>query len=353
MRRWCLWHALQRRSSDKYLNRTLIFISIYLKDDEYDESEEDETEENFVTETESTTTETPETTTESIPIVTPIAAAATASANDDKDYESILPLDAFASTLATNSEIDDGRETTTELPYIVDVGVRNENEIVKFSPPISTSIIDDSNSDIESSSYASYIVPLKIILPVEHVHKTKHDNGSFERFNYILLKVDDASYHEHIYSDNSDFLLPVERNTKSPTTKSVSGNSATETATNTSNMINADRHEIISDPIQRDNNNANGREDSDTVLVDSQGYRYALSKHYNIMDEQGASAVEFDEIAMVRDWTQTKSNHSSKRILIDHTPKPTTVEPTQKSNVHNELYEGHYAKIFQWLHYHL
>lgn len=252
----------------------------------------------------------------------------------------------FTSTQSINFQID-GQETTTELPNIVDNVVRNENEIVKFSPPISTSIIDDSISDIESSSYASYIVPLKIILPVEHIHKTKN-NDTFERFNYILLKVDDASYHEHIYSDNSDFLLPVERNTTSPTAKPVFDiENNTETTTNTPNIINSDTREIISEPIQRD--------DSDTVLVDSQGYRYELGKHYKIMDDQGTSVVEFDEIAMVREKMTNKShNQISKRILVnddDETIKTTT--ESQKNNLHSELYEGHYAKIFQWLHYHL
>lgn len=305
---------------------------------EYDDEDEIEDEESFVTETESTTisetTEPPESTSDLL---------TTPAANDDDDVN-VPQLNSLTTTEMTNDEL----EITTELPNIVDNVVRNENEIVKFSPPISTSIIDDSNSDVESSSYASYIIPLKIILPIEHVHKTK-ENNTFERFNYILLKVDDASYHEHIYSDNSDFLLPVERNTTTPTEKPVFDiENNTEITTNTTNMINSNGREMILDPIQSDEN-------TDTVLVDSQGYRYELGKHYKILNEQDVSIVEFDEIEMQRDKIPNKShNQISKRILVDdnETIKSTTEQP-QKNHLNNEQYEGHYAKIFQWLHYHL
>lgn len=260
-----------------------------------------------------------------------------------------MQLDSFTSTQSINTEID-GQETTTEIPNIGDnVVLRNENEIVKFSPPISTSIIDDSISDVESSSYASYIVPLKIILPVEHVHKTT--NNSYERFNYILLKIDDASYHEHIYSDNSDFLLPVVRNTTSPTAKPVFDiENTTEIVTSTPNLINSNGREMIIESPKND--------DTDLVLVDSQGYRYELGKHFQILDDESTSIVEFDEIAMLREKfreqmpTKSTPKPISKRILINDDEIKATTEP-QKINLPNEPYEGHYAQIFQWLHYRL
>lgn len=249
----------------------------------------------------------------------------------------------------TSFEFDTQIPRTDSPPYI-DAMARNENEIVKFSPPISTSILDD-NTDVESSSYASYVVPLKIILPIEHVHRSTK-NDTFERFNYILLKVDDSSYHEHIYSDNSDFLLPVEpinRNIlQSADVKTVSENEYT--ADTTPNMINVIEPETqtefnIEQHIQHD--------DSDAILVDAAGYQYELSKHYEVVNEHGTPVIEFDEIAMLRpDDPDKPHNQISKRILNnDDAPKPTTAtESTQKNN---DRYENHYAKLLQWIHYHL
>lgn len=249
--------------------------------------------------------------------------------NDESSTETVTRLDL------------DSSNPSTEWQNLVE-DVRNENEIIKFHVPTSTPLIDD---DLESSSYASYVVPLKVILPVEHVHKTSA-NDSFERFNYILLKVDDASYHEHISSDTSDILFPV--------AKKMMGAAEAENNTEpTTNPTVFDSVQLSRDSIQND--------DSDTVLVDAQGYRYELGKHYNILDEHGTSVVEFDEIDMIKAEMENKPiNHISKRILTDDKPmtttKPsTTAKPHEqaKSNSSDDRYEGHYAKIFQWLHWHL
>lgn len=250
-------------------------------------------------------------------------------------------LDELVTTLPSDNM---DQTTSTELPNFIDNIFRNENEISKLSSPISTSILDDS-SDVESSSYASYVIPLKIILPVEHVHKSEK-NGSFERFNYILLKVDDATYHEHISSDNTDFLLPVDEKFNAATMKPDSDSEKeNHTDDNIPNALDADGKKSIAKPMQ------NG--EGDTILVDSQGYRYELGKHYQIMDEQGTAVVEFDDIEMERPKVLAKSNAPvSKRVLSDEDiPKPTT--ESAKANIANDKYEGHYAKIFQWLHYHL
>lgn len=247
-------------------------------------------------------------------------------------------------TQPTNSEFD---ETTTEPTNTIE-SIRNENEIVTFSPPVVTTSLDDS-TEMDSSSYASYVVPLKIILPVEHVHKSAK-NDSFERFNYILLKVDDVSYHEHIYSDNSDFLFPVRRNTSLPTLTSASDNdsdidSNTEASTMALNSVDSEGSETSAETYQQRD------ETNDNILVDSQGYRYKLGKHYQLLNEYGTAVVEFDDLLLDRSESpkkKTTTNQITKRVLNDDDA------PTTKADPHNNKnHEQHYAKIFQWLHYHL
>lgn len=226
---------------------------------------------------------------------------------------------------------------------------RNGNEIFKFNPSINTGI--DDGLDIDSTSDAPYVIPLKIILPVEHVHKSR-TNHSFVRYNYILLKVDDITYHEHIPSDNSEILFPVDRQaalsptemfTSVPDSYSESGATTTTTTltvTTTANVFDIDRNEHAINSVQ-----------NDIVLVDSQGYHYELSHHVKIMDEFETNVVEFDSITMVRakDDNELYPIQVTKRILsdddeqIDH----------EKNDINVTQYERHYAKIFQWLHYHL
>lgn len=240
----------------------------------------------------------------------------------------------------TNSDLDQ-QFSTTELPNLID-GNRNDNEIFKFNLPHSTSIIDD-DTDTESSSYASYVVPLKIILPIEHVHKSEKNN-SYERFNYILLKVDDANYHEHISSDNSDILYPVDRyttpaETVTPTASNHDSND--EMVTSTVNVFDTNGSENHSNAIKTDQN--------DFVLVDSQGYRYELGSHFHIMDEFKSGVVEFDDLQMIRPNISKTTNQITKRILADEEP----AKSLSDTQLNIDQYEGHYAKIFQWLHYHL
>lgn len=233
--------------------------------------------------------------------------------NDD------LQLKTEITTLTSNSELDDHQTTNTQLPEII-----VEERMI-------TGIIED-NNDIESSSYASYIIPLKIILPLEHVHKSKNSD-SFDRFNYILLNIDDVSYHEHIYSDNSDQLLPV---LNSSTIKPSSENE--ELITEMTN-IQSDGHDSITDSLEINEND-------DLLLVDSQGYYYELGKLYQIKNEEGTPVVEFNEIEMKR--PKVLDNQITK--IISSTIKPTIQTTTETPR---DQYEGHYAKIFQWLNYHL
>lgn len=240
---------------------------------------------------------------------------------------------------------------------------RNANDIFKFN----TSIDDGGTAaDMDPTSDAPYVIPLKIILPVEHVHKSK-TNNSYIRYNYILLKVDDIAYHEHIPSDNTEILFPLVDNeqTENPTEMVTSvadidnGHEATTSTiapivtvtdkatatTSTANVFDIDANEHTE--------NANASQ-NDIVLVDSQGYRYELSHHIKIMDEFETNVVEFDSIAMVRekdDSSKAHTNHATKRILNDDDEQQQIDH--EKNDINISKYERHYAKIFQWLHYHL
>lgn len=240
-------------------------------------------------------------------------------------------------------------EQMTVTPTFANEHSRNTNEIFKFNPSIHTGIDDlgGIGGGIDSASDAPYVIPLKILLPVDHVHKSKANN-SFVRYNYILLKVDDVSYHKHIPSDNSEILFPVDSGHTSSATDmrtsppdSDNEHEATTLVAVTENVFDIAGNEHTANSIQ-----------NDIVLVDSQGYRYELSHHIKILNEFETNVVEFDSIAMVRETADTKPNANkvTKRILSDDDVQQIDDE---KSDLNVTQYERHYAKIFQWLHYHL
>lgn len=239
-------------------------------------------------------------------------------------------------------------EQMTVTPTFAIDHSRNTNEIFKFNPSISTGI-DDGGTDIDdSASDAPYVIPLKIILPIEHVHKSK-TNNSFVRYNYILLKVDDVSYHKHIPSDNSEILFPVDNRQTSSAIEMLTSAPDSDNAHEATTMAAA--AENVFD-IAGNERTANFGQ-NDIVLVDSQGYRYELSHHIKILNELETNVVEFDSIAMVRAKADTKpnSNKVTKRILTDDNEQQQIDD--EKSDLNVSQYERHYAKIFQWLHYHL
>lgn len=223
----------------------------------------------------------------------------------------------------------------------------SDNEILKLKFNENASIIDEFVDNSENSSYNSYVIPLKIILPVEHVHKS--ENESFKRYNYILLKVDDPTYHDHVHNDKSDYLLPVRENLDSTSPTSLFTD--TDNVDTTTDVLNEIAQTKPIDTLTPDN--ATKVANSNTVLIDPDGFRYALGKHYKINDDTGASVVEFDDIAMILPETpntKTEKESVSKRVLQDDSWQK---DDTSQKASNSEQYEEHYAKIFQWLHYHL
>lgn len=241
-------------------------------------------------------------------------------------------------TLSTDPDIEDQMKMT-KIPYLIDHN-RNANEI----SPISSGILSlDEASDIDTSSDASYIIPLKILLPVEHVHKMPNSN-SFERYNYILLNVDDVSYHDHIHSDNPEILFPLNHSPEHMTSASLDGDN--EATTNIQHMLDSDEKDNInSDVIQTDKNVA--------ILVDSQGYHYELKDHFKIMDDENSAVIEFDEIAAARPKIIEQPNNEMSKQSVTINDAVASIVDSPKTSISVDQYEQHYAKIFTWLHYHL
>lgn len=254
-------------------------------------------------------------------------------------------LKSSTTTITNDQSKDDGSTTITSMA--IDFSPV-ENEIFK-RPTVQASATDKDKDNDDLSDYSSYLIPLKIILPVEHVHKTS-DNHSFTRYNYILLKSDDPSFHEHINTDNSDLLISV--NANNVLTLTSDNTDIIDTTTDTTNDKSSKTviNETRTDGDEKIKTaSAESETNLETILVDTQGYRYELTKHHEIMNENGEAAVVFDDIGMVRPQDDIKK-HISRRIENDDDQ---ILENNDFAPNATRLYERHYMKIFGWLHYQL
>jgi hypothetical protein len=90
----------------------------------------------------------------------------------------------------TENEIDVGSEDIEDITNMLDL-YKLEND-------------KDSTTD-------NFIIPLRIIIPVNHIHYNDN-NTSHELNEYIVLKTDDEDYHEHIVSQPKTILQEYNAN---------------------------------------------------------------------------------------------------------------------------------------------
>lgn len=213
----------------------------------------------------------------------------------------------------------------------------------------------DSDESTESSeSNEAYVIPLKIILPVPHVHTVAPENGTFQRFNYILLKINDSAFHEHFAYDKPLHLFPLSESTSSSSSSSISIDTTPTSADSTSERDS----DTQTTPFGSDNEiyrhrDRHTRNQSDTavLLTDSEGYRYQRGKLHQILNETGDIVAEFEDISPARVEVPAEMNSnrvisSARELQFDGT----TEEPVAAND---DAYDEHYGKMLQWIHYHL
>lgn len=229
----------------------------------------------------------------------------TESITDDADFVTVPTLTADSeegpvSTISPDTSVTESVSTAAPMNNTITV----DQDILLRSIP-RTDIVDE--TETATADDDAYIIPIKIILPVTHVHAVP-ENNTFERFEFIVLRTGDPHYHEHLPNDFPDVLLPDNQ--------TFEGN-----GTDFENVT------VVS---------SDGR-----TLVDQEGYRYQRTKLNQIPNELGDVVHEFEDITEVRtfDAPATTARNSKE-----------SVEPMGEND---EKYDEHYGKILKWIHYYL
>lgn len=238
----------------------------------------------------------------------------------------------------------------------------NENVITKIATENITKTTDLLDLINDESDDSAYIIPIKIILPAPHIHAGP-DNGTFQQFNYILLQTNDSAYHAHLANDKPDILYPQQPEQKQKQQQNVTRADAKpptdesdleilDFANNTNTNINGGGSGSGSgaDPMTLSSLLPSRNTDTDVAnfsvnLIDSDGFQYQRTKLYQIMDDNGDVAVEFEEVAAIRPVEEV--------IVTSTTAKSMARQNEASSSSADEQYDEHYSKILAWISYKL
>lgn len=214
-------------------------------------------------------------------------------------------------------------ETTMSVPSSTD---RSDNVTGKFYVAKSddqTQLFNASSSEeTNDSEDEAYIVPIKVILHAEHVHQSPSDNETFLKFNYILMRTNDTSYHGHFQTDEKAERLKLITN---------------ENGTNIQLNVTNEQDDLIStssvSPMD--------------VLVNENGDQYNRINEQTIVNEDGVVVGRYNEIAWKRrdyqDITVLPNINENREANAD---RAMSSESDQEN-------DRHYSQILPWIHFNL
>ncbi|XP_037044500.1 uncharacterized protein LOC119080318 isoform X2 [Bradysia coprophila] len=182
-----------------------------------------------------------------------------------------------------------------------------------------------STEEINSSDDDAYIIPIKVILHAEHVHQSPDDNGTFLKFNYILMRTNDTSYHGHFDTDENAERLKLFRNEDNRT--DIQFNSTSEpddSSTAPSSSIS---------PLD--------------VFVNENGDQYDRLNEQIIVNEDGVVVSRYNEIAWKR-----QNDHEVTAQPKDTIGQDESGDRAMSSEIDQEN-DRHYSQILPWIHFNL
>lgn len=226
-------------------------------------------------------------------------------------------------SFTTNLGIDLSNETTTSQPILT-----NTSDTIFYAPTADDQINQFNTSTSEETTNAedqAYVVPIKVILHTEHVHQDPNDNGTFLKFNYILLRTNETAYHGHFATDEEAerlSLLKAENETNIPLNNTTADNDEEEHSSSTTNAS----------PMN--------------VLINQIGDQYDEITEQTIVNEQGVVVGRFNEIS----WKRPNDREVAGQQNVNDN---TEINERAMSSESDQENDRHYSQILQWIHFNL
>ncbi|XP_059619637.1 selenoprotein P-like [Phlebotomus argentipes] len=212
-----------------------------------------------------------------------------------------IPLNPPVQTTTTTSPEDTETSTRANL---------SENEQQENSMSLQESsgeeLLETTSQKQEDDE--GFVIPIKVILPVEHIHHFGNQS-TFTKYNYIILRTDNATFHGHLNSDRGERL------------------------TADHNSIPTEYQEVttVLPPVgMLEDANDTELEEEKVIFVNDKRDQYQKVKTYKIPSDNGQ--IMFDEVSPV---------------IGDFEEFFTEVNSTQDI----KQMDDHYEKLLQWLDY--
>ncbi|XP_055716773.1 selenoprotein P-like [Phlebotomus papatasi] len=229
--------------------------------------------------------------------------------------ENPIPINSPAQTSTNPEDVESGTKTNLIEDYNQENSTSFQEssgeESLETTSEFSTQRQEDPETERENDE--GFIIPIKVILPVEHIHHFGNQS-TFTKYNYIVLRTDNTTYHGHLNSDRGE-KLTIDQN-----------------AVNGGGYYPTEYQEITTTPPQDnfEEENLKEFEEEKLIFVNDKRDQYQKVKTYKIPSDNGQ--VTFDEVSpVIGEFEEFVSEVNSTQDL--------------------KQMDDHYEKLLQWLDY--
>lgn len=181
-----------------------------------------------------------------------------------------------------------------------------------------------SPEETNNSDDDAYVIPIKVILHAEHVHRSSGDNETFLKFNYILMRTNETSYHGHFETDEMAERFKLLRN-----------DNYTNVQFNVTEQPDGVSETSSVSPI--------------SILVNANGDQYVQLNERIIVNDDGVIVIRFNEIAWKREDYQYQETNTQP--IVDKNQDLS--EDRAMSSESDQENDRHYSQILPWIHFNL
>lgn len=226
-------------------------------------------------------------------------------------------------------------------------------------------ISDEENSSPEDKAY---VIPIRVILPIEHAHaESRISDDDFDRtylkYNYLMLKTNNVNYHEHLDTDRPEKLKVLDSSLESLhlIKKPIV---AAELINDTEAVVHAEDEITTNDALLLTSSNtttddteevqpSDNTVQPDKLFVGEDGVRYkALSR------ESVPKEFNYLNLVQVKSYEDVSDLEAERNMpLKQQQPEGGYTEKSSAATAYDmeqdQLEDQHYKKILPWIHFRL
>lgn len=212
-----------------------------------------------------------------------------------------------------------------------DESISGDDELINLLTPLPNNMNANNETMLDNSNF---VIPIKITIPMEHVHYYV-ENDTFVKYNYVVLKTDDESYHQHLTSDSGEILYELSVNNESITVNKSGNIEYIENMLNITDL----RKKLMNKSINLNN--------TQIYVNEKNGEMYEKMKHHHLNDNV------FDELSLIeidiQKYRTQHQNQSNREVETNADDNGTNLKIKNNRFRSQKDIAKHYDQLLQWL----